>query len=136
MPRFRAPTTIVLRFIELINAHDVDGLVDLLASDHRFVDSLGGVFEGRETLRNGWRSYLRMVPDYSIEVERIIADGSDVVVLGTARGTYSRDGIQRLGDPWATPGAWMGRVKRGHITEWRVYADNEPIRRRMREVTG
>jgi hypothetical protein len=127
---------VVRRFIDRINAHDLDGIVELLAENHRFVDSLGAVFEGRETLRTGWTMYLRMVPDYAIEVEHLLADGIDVVVVGSASGTYTRDGTLRADDAWKTPGAWLGRVQKGELLEWRVYADNEPIRRRMREAIG
>jgi hypothetical protein len=56
-----------------------------------------------------------------------------VIVVGTAGGTYSRDGNSHVDDGWETPAAWLARVNRGLLAEWRVYADNEPIRRRMRE---
>jgi ketosteroid isomerase-like protein len=135
-PRYPTAEKTVRRFIERINAHDLDGIVELLSEDHRFVDSLGMVFEGRDMLRMGWGQYLRIVPDYAIDIERLFVDGSEVVVLGLARGTYTRDGTMRDADAWKTPGAWMGRVRRGEICEWRVFADNEPIRRRMREGQG
>jgi ketosteroid isomerase-like protein len=135
-PRYLTAEKTVRRFVERINAHDLDGIVDMLAQDHRFVDSLGMVFDGRDMMRTGWGGYLRMVPDYAIDVERVFVDGSEVVVLGTARGTYTRDGTLRDSDAWKTPGGWMARVRRGEIIEWRVYADNEPIRRRMREGQG
>ena len=133
MPKYPTPVTTTRRFIERINAHDVDGIVALLGPDHRFVDSLGATFQGRDTLRTGWTAYLRMVPDYTITIERMMRDGSDVLVVGTARGTYSRDGSLRAADTWSTPGAWLARVHRGLIDEWRVFADNEQIRRRIRE---
>jgi ketosteroid isomerase-like protein len=133
MARYARPETVVRRFVERINAHDLAGIVALLAPDHRFVDSLGAAFEGRETLRAGWAGYLRMVPDYAIELERVVADGDEVVLIGSARGTYSRDGALHPADSWRTPAAWLARVERGLLAEWRVYADNEPIRQRLRE---
>ena len=36
----------VRRFIELINAHYVDGLYNLMIEDHKFVDALGEVVQG------------------------------------------------------------------------------------------
>jgi len=47
----------------------------LMTPGHRFVDSLGGVTEGREKMRAGWVGYFRMVPDYSIVVEETFCDG-------------------------------------------------------------
>ena len=122
------------RFVDRINRHDLDGIVALLTSDHRFVDSLGTVFDGREMLHKGWAAYLRMVPDYHLAIERVFADGEHVLLIGTAQGTYSRDGVLHPDDAWSTPGAWLARIRGRLIAEWRVYADNEPIRRRMREA--
>ena len=132
MARYPRAATVVRQFVERINAHDVEGIVGLLAPDHRFVDSLGTVFEGEESLRAGWRGYLRMVPDYLIEIERLIDDGEAVILIGHAGGTYTHDGTIRAENAWRAPAAWMASVKRGRLTEWRVFADNEPIRQRMR----
>jgi ketosteroid isomerase-like protein len=136
MGRHPRAGTVVRRFIDRINAHDVDGIVAMLAPDHRFIDSLGAVFEGGDALRAGWVGYLRMVPDYAIEPDRFVEDGDAVLLVGYARGTWTHDGRLHPEDAWRTPAAWMARVKRGLLTEWRVYADNEPIRQRMRARQG
>ena len=77
-----------------------------------------------------------MVPDYRIEVSEVLVKGSLVALFGwasgTYSGTYSTDGRLRRKNRWKTPAAWTARVKRGRVLEWRVYADNEPIRRVMR----
>jgi ketosteroid isomerase-like protein len=132
-PRRNAAESVARRFVDRINAHDLEGIVALLTADHRFVDSLGTAFDGREMLRKGWSSYLRIVPDYRIEIEQVFAAGNDVVFVGSASGTYARDGTLHASDAWRTPGVWLARVRGRLIAEWRVYADNEPIRRRMRE---
>jgi hypothetical protein len=36
-------------------------------------------------------------------------------------------------DGWQTPAAWHAVVRDGLIAEWQVYADNKPIRQRMRQ---
>ncbi len=127
---------VALRFVDGINAHDIDGLVALLAPSHRFVDSLGGEAVGRETLRDGWRQYFRMVPDYKIEVARTFAEGPDVVLLGAAHGTYTMDGSLDAKNAWSTPAAWRARIRDELITEWQVYADNEPLRRCMARASA
>jgi len=130
-----SPIETVERFVALINAHDVDGIAALIAADHRFVDSLGDAVAGREVLRAGWRQYFRMVPDYRIEVERVLADGPCVLLVGLACGTYSTDGTLEPGNAWSTPAALRALVRDGLIAEWQVYADNEPLRRRMAAAT-
>jgi uncharacterized protein (TIGR02246 family) len=121
----------VQRLVENINSHDVDAIAALLTSDHRFVDSVGNVTQGREALRAGWRQYFRMVPNYKIEVERALADGPHVVLLGVAGGTYSPDGTMHAQNAWSTPVALRALIHEDLIAEWQVYADNEPMRERI-----
>jgi limonene-1,2-epoxide hydrolase len=128
-----SPAETVQRFIDQINARDVDSLSVLMTPDHRFIDSLGSVIVGRETMRQGWRQYFQTVPDYRIEITRSFTDGVEVVLLGSAGGTYARDGQMKSADAWQTPAAWHAVVRDGLIAEWQVYADNEPIRQRMRK---
>jgi len=121
-------------FVRAINRQDVAGLVELMTPGHRFVDSLGAVVEGREAMRAAWAGYFRLVPDYSIAVEDICCDGPLVVMLGVARGTYSPDGKLRAENWWETPAAFRAWVEDGLVAEWRVYADNEPIRQKMAPI--
>jgi ketosteroid isomerase-like protein len=120
-------------FVRAINRQDVDGLVALMAPTHRFVDSLGNVIEGRDKMRAGWAAYFKMVPDYSIAVEEIFCDGPLIVMLGMVEGTYAPNGKLKAENRWRTPAALRAQLEDGLIAEWRVYADNEPIRERMRK---
>jgi limonene-1,2-epoxide hydrolase len=178
--------SVVQAFIRAINRQDVEALDGLMTEEHRFVDSLGGVTEGREKMRAAWAGYFRMVPDYTIAVEETYCDignagpstphPSDedlspgtpvpsaaadsaqddniflrsthddslflssaqgvVVILGVAQGTYSVDGELKPENRWKTPAALRAFIEDGKVAEWRVYADNEPIRQRMRESRG
>jgi uncharacterized protein (TIGR02246 family) len=118
-------------FVRAINRQDVDGLVKLMTEEHRFVDSLGSVNEGREKMRAGWVAYFGMVPDYTISVEETYCDGPVVVMLGIAQGTFVRDGGRKPENRWATPAAFRASVENGLVAEWRVYCDNERIRQLM-----
>jgi ketosteroid isomerase-like protein len=125
------PVDVVLQFVDAINAKDLPGIGALMTSDHRFVDSLGAVGVGAEGMQQGWEAYFRLVPDYRIEVSETYCCGQVVVLLGTARGTYTSDGTLRPENAWETPGAWRALARGDRVAEWQVYADNEPIRRRM-----
>jgi uncharacterized protein (TIGR02246 family) len=122
-------------FVRAINRQDVEGLAALMAPEHRFIDSLGNVVEGREKMRAAWAGYFRMVPDYSIAVEETFCDGPVVVMLGVAQGTYSPDGKLRAENRWETPAALRALIEDGLVAEWRVYADNEPMRQLMRKAS-
>lgn len=120
-------------FVRAINRQDAEALAGLMTEGHRFIDSLGGVTEGREKMRAEWAGYFHIVPDYTIAVEEIYCGGSVVVMLGMVQGTYTSDGKLKPENRWKTPAALRAFIEDGKVAEWRVYADNEPIRQRMRE---
>ncbi len=122
-------------FVACINAHDVDGLARLATSDHRFIDSLGAVLEGREALRSAWQGYFEMVPDYHIEIGRRFTAKAEVVFLAVASGSLSRGGHPQRDSAWTTPAALRALVRGDQVAEWQVYADNEPIRQHLRRVS-
>jgi ketosteroid isomerase-like protein len=118
-------------FVRAINRQDVERMAELMSPAHRFIDSLGKVIEGREKMREGWAAYFRMVPDYSIAIEEFYPSDPVVLMLGMASGTFSRDGGLNPENRWQTPVAIRVLVEEGLVAEWRVYADNEPIRKLM-----
>lgn len=125
------PESVAHTFLRFINRHDVDALLSLMSPGHRFVNSMGGAIEGTDKLREGWTSFLRMVPDYAVAIEETCPSGPVVVMLGIAQGTYTRDGKLHPEDRWQTPVAIRALIEDLKVAEWRVYADNEPIRKLM-----
>jgi ketosteroid isomerase-like protein len=126
-----SPDAIARAFLRAINTHDVDSLTALLTPGHRMIDSLGGIVEGREKICECWKGYFRMVPDYAVEIEETFVSGSAVVILGVARGTLSLDDVLHPENRWHTPLAVRASVEGSLISEWRIFADNEPIRKLM-----
>jgi ketosteroid isomerase-like protein len=125
------PEAVAQTFVRAINRHDVDALLALMSAEHCFIDSLGNQMEGLEKLRNAWTGYFRMVPDYAVAIDETLADGPVVVMLGMAQGTFTRDGKLLPENRWETPIALRAFVEEGKVTEWRLFADNEPIRKVM-----
>ncbi|MFY9855570.1 MAG: nuclear transport factor 2 family protein [Terracidiphilus sp.] len=119
-------------FVRAINSQDVEAMAELMTAGHRFIDSLGTAVEGREAMRAAWTAYFRMVPDFTIAVEETLCDGPVVMILGVARGTYAPDGQLREENLWETPAAWRALIEDGKVAEWRIYADNEPLRQKMK----
>jgi len=126
------------QFVAAINAHDLEAMLSLMSPNHRFIDSLGDVVEGREAMRAGWATYFQMVPDYRLVLQGRFAaagrDASEVVLTGTAHGSYCSNGVLRLNSGWTAPLAIRAVVRGSFVAEWQVYADNEPIREKMRTV--
>jgi ketosteroid isomerase-like protein len=114
----------------------VDDLASLMTEEHKFIDSLGNPMVGREKMRAAWENYFNMVPDYTITVDETLSDGPVVVMLGTAQGTYrdpAKGGSALLEreNRWSTPAVFRAFIEDGKVSEWRVYADNEPMRKLM-----
>jgi len=126
------------QFVNAINAHDIERLASLMTSDHRFIDSLGVVVEGRDAMREGWKFYFSMVADYNLDINRsfVAEDGkAEAMLVGVASGSYWSNGIKRPDSSWSAPVALRAVVRDDHIAEWQVYADNEPIREQMRTAS-
>lgn len=121
--------TVAQAFIRAINRQDVERLGELMSPAHRFIDSHGKVVEGRDKMRESWTAYFRMVPDYAVAIEEFYPSDPVVVMLGLASGTYSRNGRLHPENRWQTPVAIRALIEDGLVAEWRVYADDEPIRK-------
>ena len=130
----KQPAELVLAFMERINQRDVNGLCALMTEDHVFVDALGARVHGRENMRKAWTGYLGMIPDYKVSHEEVLQHRNVVAVFGTARGTYAPEGRLKKENFWEIPAAWKAVVRNGHIAEWHVYADNQPVRKLMGEA--
>ena len=121
-----------LEFVDCINCHDLPGLARMMAEDLLFVDGLGQEIRGRREVEKGWRAYFNWFPDYSIQVDESFSNGQYAGLFGYAQGTYRLDGKLTLENRWRIPAAWKARVRDGCISEWRIYADNEPVWKIMR----
>jgi len=121
-------------FVRSINAHDNAWIVALMSPDFVFIDSLGNRAT-RPAIDAGWQQYFAMVPDYWIKVDQLVTDGNRVILIGTAGGTYvPKGGKITPGNKWETTAAWRALIKDGKVSEWQIYADNEPIRAKMRAL--
>jgi ketosteroid isomerase-like protein len=121
------PVETVLHFLNLINQRDVDKLVELMAEDLVFIDSLGQSIHGREKMRAGWRAYYAFCPDYWVSHEEIFQQGNVVAVFGSAGGTIAANGKLPPENKCQVPAAWRAVVEGSLVKEWQVYADNKPV---------
>ena len=119
------PQKIAQQFVTAINAHDVERLASLMTSDHRFIDSLGAVVEGRDSMRDGWKFYFAMVSDYHLEISRFFsaeAAKDETMLVGVASGSYWSDGLKQQARDGALPwrfALWSAtvRLRSGRCTQ-------------------
>ena len=118
---------VALEFVNRINRHDVGGLAAIMSEDHHFIDGLGQAVDGRERMEKGWLGYFSWFPDYRIKVDDILSNGNVVALFGTAEGTFSVNGKLAAENHWKIPAAWKAVIRGEQVSEWSVYADNEPV---------
>jgi hypothetical protein len=104
-----------------------------MSEDHRFIDSDGSIHPGRDKMREGWKSYFSMMPDFNIICEQIFCDGDSVAFFGRAKGTYTSDGQLKPENKWEVPAAWKAIIRGEKVVEWRTYVNVEPILEIMRK---
>jgi ketosteroid isomerase-like protein len=119
---------ILSAFIDRINAHDVDSIRALMDEGHVFIDGLGHSVKGPEAMRQAWKSYFAMMPDYWIKVDRVFEDGDALAVFGAAGGTVAKDGRLDPANRWEIPAAWLAVVGPTGIVRWQVFADTGRVR--------
>jgi ketosteroid isomerase-like protein len=117
----------VLEFVERINAHDVEGILDLMAEDYRFINSAGDTFRGKTFMRATWRAHFVQYPDFQIRAQRVLADDEAVGIFGWAQGTYTRDGQILEENHWEVPAAFLGIAQNGKMTHWQVFSDTSMV---------
>lgn len=127
------PLEVTMDFIKRINAGDVNALCELMSEGHIFQDALGKRFIGRETMRQGWTMYFKLVTDYQVHAVEFFQTQDRLAVFGNASGRYT-GGAAAKETFWEVPAAWRAVVQDGLIAEWRVYADNQPLRKLMGET--
>ena len=127
------PLEVAMDFIKRINAGDVNLLCELMTEGHIFQDALGKRLIGRESMRQGWTLYFKMVSDYQIHADEFFQTEDRLAILGTASGRYTGNAAGTSDGFWEVPAAWRAQIKGGLVAEWRVYADNQPLRRLMGE---
>ena len=114
---------IVKAFNDAITEGNVERLSSLMTEDHTFIDPSGAAHTGRKEMTEGWAGFFRMFPDYRNTFEHILQDGTLVVAVGTACGTYngSRGLIPANRMTWSA--AWKAIVECDKVKLWQVYAD-------------
>lgn len=124
---------VINKFVEAINNHDMEAIYEHMAENHRFIDSMGRTVAGRDEMKKSWIAFFKIVPDYKINISEVFSSDNKIVLLGNASGTYSTDGNLKAENQWKTQAAWRAVVEGDKVSEWKVFGDNEAIRRVIRK---
>lgn len=117
------PVSVVQRFIEAVNAHDVDAIGACIADDHVMIDAHGEEVRGRAAVLQAWKLYFNIFADYHIEIDEMYGSATSVAVFGHASASLSNGKGEK--SAWRLPSAWKAHVIDGLIAEWHIYADTK-----------
>ncbi len=110
---------LVEQFNDCITRADLTGLGALMTDDHRFVDSGGQGWSGRDRCLEAWSGFFEAFPGYRNVFGSVDSKGGVVVVTGHSECVEpSLDG----------PAIWTATVAGDRVAEWRVYDDTAEAR--------
>lgn len=118
------PKIVTFDYINAINSTDIEGLYDLMAEDHLFIDAHDNKIHGKDNMKQSWINYFNMFPDYKIEIDKVLQEDSFVCILGYASGTYKNLQNKDNSNYWRIPAAWIAIIENYQVKQWQVYADN------------
>ncbi len=114
--------------VAAINSGRAEKIVSAMAANAPlFIDSAGARIEGKAAVLAAWRAYLRLFPDYRIEVDGWFFEGREAMLHGRASGTLHRDGLAVAGGRWEILAAWRAQTDSRRVLVWQVFADNKPV---------
>jgi ketosteroid isomerase-like protein len=122
------PVIAVRRFIDCINAGDVDALAALMTDDHELVVFDESPLRGRDANVTAWRGYADSYPFYVIAAHRIVERAGAVAVLGHTTGSHlglPDDEERRLSL------IWLADVVDGRLRSWRLVQDTPERRQQL-----
>lgn len=116
------------------SSHDVSGLDTLLAADARYQDMAVG-FDGRgvDAIRRFFQNTLAAIPNFHVEVSRMLVDGERVVTEWTMSGTQTGalGDLPPTGNSFSVPGLSITLVQHGRIVAHRDYYDEQELLRQL-----
>lgn len=114
---------IAIRFVKAINDHDVNAIVNLMSEDHTFVDAQNNKAVGKKEMREGWKGYFELFPDYKLEISDITENESVIGLFGYANATYKNLTNKLNSNFWRIPASWKAIVENNKVKYWQVYCD-------------
>ena len=114
---------IAIRFVKAINDHDVNEIINLISEDHIFIDAINNKSVGKKVMKEVWKGYYELFPDYQIEISDITENVSTIGLFGYASATYKNLTNKLNSNFWRIPASWKAIVENNKVKHWQVYCD-------------
>jgi ketosteroid isomerase-like protein len=117
--------SIALKFVEVINTGDPEGLIKLQTEDFALIDMAGDVYRGRD----GWQDYFSAYPKYKIHVQHVLISGDGVAIIGKTTGSHVPPEVEAKETV-----LWTAEIKHGLVAEWRIYSDIQEAKKKAQKI--
>lgn len=107
------PLKVPRRFVDCINARDLDELHKLVGESCRFIDTRGAWVEGRDSCIEMLEKFFSIEPDYRMHVTSMGRAGGNVLINGHATARDPQFTNTRL---------WRARSDGRQLQEWQGYS--------------
>lgn len=116
--RGRRCKALAARFVATVNAHDAEGLRDLVTEDFTNIDSWREGIVGRETAIAGAHLLFEADPGLKLDVESMSFSDPYVLMRGWVESANPEVGRRRA--------VWRATCEGGRIAEWQVWTEGRP----------
>lgn len=113
---------VVLKFVECINAGDLEGLCALMTGNFAFIDYGGKVERGKDLMREGFKGYFAEYPQYKIITKKVLTGGTGVAIIGKTTGSHVPSEVEKKETV-----LWTAEIRDGLVAPWRIYADTDVV---------
>ena len=113
------PEEVHLRWLDAINAGDLDDVLTLYEADSSIVDTEGNLVQGVDAIRKVTAGLLQLEPTFELQVARALKCGDIALLLSPWRMTGTAGG-----DPIEIKGTTTDLVRRQSDGTWRFVIDN------------
>lgn len=117
---------VMRRTIEILNAHNLDALEEVIATNLVEHNTPPGQDPGLEGVKQQLSMALAAFPDFQFTLDDLIAEGDKVVARGRMTGTHQGEfmGIPATGKQVSQRGTQIVRIAKGKVVESWMEVDN------------
>lgn len=117
----RDPKLVALLYNEQINTRNLEGVIALMADNHKFIDSKNRV-ENKNQMKKSWEEFFTEYPDYRNIFHTVISRNNFVILLGHSE----------CSEPVLDGSAiWTAKIENNQAAEWRIYDDSKENREKL-----
>ncbi len=113
---------LVRRYVDAVNARDVDTLVGMMTDDHWYVDTGRNAVRGVDAAKGAWGNFFGEITEYNVSVSSVETTPDGFVVLGSVASSEPKLTGDMIFECW---------VRDDKIALWRANREDPKLRERL-----